>query len=163
MRARDEFWSGVRAELPLLVGVAPFGMIFGVLALEAGLSPATSQAMSAVVFAGSSQIVMAQLFSIGAPGMVIILTAAVINLRHALYSASVAPYLRGLKPAWRWLLAYLLTDEAYAVTIFNYQRDGTPEQGAMRHWFFLGAGLALWSLLAAQHRVGYLPRRSSAQ
>ena len=151
-----EFFRGVRAELPILVGVVPFGMIFGVLALEAGLTATQAQAMSAIVFGGSSQIVFAQLVHLSAPGWVIVLTVAVVNLRHALYSASLAPYLQRLRPAWKWLLSYLLTDEAYAVTVINYQTSPDPavlaecEQRTavepdLRHWFFLGAGLALWS------------------
>jgi predicted branched-subunit amino acid permease len=83
-----EFRSGVQAELPILIGVAPFGMIYGVLALQAGIPPVEAQAMSAVVFGGSSQIVLTQLVHIGAPAVVMILTVAVVNLRHALYSAS---------------------------------------------------------------------------
>ncbi len=151
-----EFFCGARAELPILVGVIPFGMIYGVLALQAGLTHLQAQAMSAIVFAGSSQIVFAQLVHLGAPGWVIVLTTAVVNLRHALYSASLAPYLQRLRPAWKWLLSYLLTDEAYAVTVVYYQT--CPEPGVLaeseqriavepdlRHWFFFGAGLALWS------------------
>ena len=151
-----EFFRGLRAELPILVGVAPFGMIFGVLALDAGLAPVQAQSMSWIVFAGSSQIVFSQLVHLGAPGWVIVMTTAVVNLRHALYSASLAPYLQHLRPAWKWLLSYLLTDEAYAVTVIHYQTYPEPALRAenqprslaepdLRHWFFLGAGLALWS------------------
>lgn len=143
--SKIEFWSGVKAELPLLVGVVPFGMIYGVLALSAGIPPAAAQAMSAIVFAGSSQFVAAQLLSAAAPGLVIVMTAGIVNLRHALYSASVAPYLRNLHPMWKWLLAYLLTDEAYAVTITHYESGNKPSAIHNKHWYFLGAGLALWS------------------
>src|SRR5512142_2393245 len=90
----DSFWAGVRAELPLLIGVFPFGMIYGALALSAGLSPVAAQMMSSIVFAGSSQFAMAQLVHESAPAAVIVLTIGVINLRHMLYSASMAPYLR---------------------------------------------------------------------
>ncbi len=154
--ARSEFWSGVKAELPLLVGVMPFGMIFGVLALGAGITPVATQAMSAIVFAGSAQFVVAQLFGLGTPGLVIVLTGAVVNLRHALYSASVSPYLRSLRPAWRWLLAYLLTDEAYAVVITHYQKEGENDPPDLSHWYFLGAGLALWSTWQASTTAGIL-------
>ena len=120
-------------------------MIYGVLALAAGIPPAAAQAMSAIVFAGSSQFVMTQLFSAGVPGLVMVLTAGVVNLRHALYSASVAPYLKHLHPLWKWLLAYLLTDEAYAVSIIHYSDERTQSAVGNKHWYFLGAGLALWS------------------
>jgi len=80
------------------------------------------------------------------------LTIFVVNLRHLLYSASVAPYLQPLRPAWKFLLAYLLTDEAYAVTIAEYQR--TPTLGNHSPGFFLGAGLALWACWQASTAVG---------
>src|SRR5512141_2279371 len=110
----SEFWLGVREELPILLGVVPFGMIYGILALSAGLSVADAQAMSSVVFAGSAQFMTANLVIAAAPGIVIILTGFVINLRHALYSASIAPYTKHLPIGWKAVLAYLLTDEAYA-------------------------------------------------
>ena len=137
-----EFLTGVKAELPLIIGVFPFGMIYGALALKAGIPPGQAQAMSAVIFAGSSQFITTQLVDMATPGVVIILSIAVINLRHALYSASVTPYLRNLSPLWKGMLAYLLTDEAYAVTIVHY---GQPGELIHKHWFFLGAGLTLWS------------------
>lgn len=145
------FWAGVRAELPLLVGVFPFGMIYGALALSAGLSKSAAQMMSSIVFAGSSQFVAAQLIHESAPGLVIVLTIAVVNLRHMLYSASLAPYLASLSTRWKTLLAYLLTDEAYAPTILHYERNGVQPFG---HWFLLGAGLALWSTWQASTALG---------
>lgn len=148
---RSEFLAGVRDELPILVGGFPFGMIYGILALGAGLSPFDAQAMSAVVFAGSSQLIAVQLFGLNTPALVIILTGFVVNLRHALYSASVAPYVRHLSPSWKGLLAYLLTDEAYAVSIAHYRRDGDLTH---KHWYFLGAGLALWITWQVSTAVG---------
>jgi 4-azaleucine resistance transporter AzlC len=151
--ARLAFLAGIKAELPILLGVLPFGMIYGVLALEAGLAVVEAQAMSAVVFAGSAQFVIAQLVALGTPGLVIIITAVLVNLRHALYSASLAPYLRHLRPRWQWLLAYLLTDEAYAVAILHY-REGHEIKN--KHWYFLGAGLALWTTWQASTAAGIL-------
>lgn len=135
------FLAGVRAEAPLLIGVFPFGMIYGALALNAGLSTTAALLMSSIVFAGSSQFITAQLIHDAVPGFVILLTIAVVNLRHALYSASVAPYVASLPMRWKVLLSYLLTDEAYAATILHYEKEGiTPYS----HWFFLGAGFSLW-------------------
>lgn len=142
MKPSSRFWAGVRAELPLLVGVFPFGLIYGTLALKAGIPSIAAQAMSSVVFAGSSQFAAAQLVHDAAPAFVIVLTIAIINLRHMLYSASLAPYLRGLSMRWKILLSYLMTDEAYAVAVLNYERIGAA---AASHWYFFGAGLALWS------------------
>jgi 4-azaleucine resistance transporter AzlC len=159
--ARAEFLAGVRAELPILLGVLPFGMIYGTLAITAGLPVAAAQAMSAIVFAGSAQFVATQLLAAGTPPIVLLLTIFIVNLRHALYSASVAPYVERLPRRWRWLLAYLLTDEAYAVAIMRYQQAGSrPEpappaaQPDRRHWYFLGAGLALWSVWQASTAAG---------
>jgi 4-azaleucine resistance transporter AzlC len=135
------FWAGVQAEIPLLIGVFPFGLIYGALALNAGLSNSAAQMMSSIVFAGSAQFITAQLVHESAPGFVIVLTIAVVNLRHMLYSASLAPYLATLSTRWKALLSYLLTDEAYAPTILNYEKEGiTPHA----HWFLLGAGCSLW-------------------
>jgi 4-azaleucine resistance transporter AzlC len=154
---RAEFFSGVKAELPILLGVIPFGMIYGVLALSAGLPGDTALAMSSVVFAGSAQFVGAQLIGAGTPAIIVILTTLVINLRHMLYSASLAPYVKPLKPLWKWLLAYLLTDEAYAVTITYYHRkEVSPTTSAHKHWYFLGAGLTLWSTWQVSTLVGVL-------
>jgi len=139
--AKKEFWNGVRAEFPLLIGVFPFGMIYGALALNAGLSTSASQLMSSIVFAGSSQFVTAQLVHDAAPALVIIVTIAVVNLRHMLYSASPAPYLHDLSLRWKALLSYLLTDEAYAPTIIKYEKEGIKP---FSHWFLLGAGFSLW-------------------
>lgn len=146
-----EFWGGVRDEAPILLGVAPFGMVFGALALNAGLSVAAAQAMSSIVFAGSAQFIAAQLLGAGASAIVIVMVVAVVNLRHALYSASIAPHVKSLSRPWRLLLSYVLTDEAYAVAITGYNRKG---DGPLRHWYFLGAGLALWSCWQASTAIG---------
>ncbi|HEX7621701.1 MAG TPA: AzlC family ABC transporter permease [Anaerolineales bacterium] len=137
-----EFWLGVRDEAPILLGVAPFGLIFGALAIAANISVPVAQAMSSIIFAGASQIIAAQMIGAGTSVLVIILVVFVVNLRHALYSASVAPHVRHLSRSWKILLAYLLTDEAYAVTIRHYNQEGDPVN---KHWYFLGAGLTLWA------------------
>ncbi len=146
---RAEFWSGVRDEIPLLVGVAPFGMAYGALAVESGVSGAMAQAMSAIIFAGASQVVAIELIG-STPAVVLVFTVLLVNLRHVLYGASLAPDVAALPTRWRWLLAYLLTDEAYAVTIARYQRDPSSR----RHWYFLGAGLALWAIWQVTTALG---------
>jgi 4-azaleucine resistance transporter AzlC len=150
---RTEFFAGVRAELPILLGVIPFGLIYGVLAITQAHLPAdVALAMSSIVFAGSSQFVGQQLMAVGTPGVVIVLTTFVVNLRHALYSASVAPFVKPLRARWKVLLAYLLTDEAYAVTITHYEQTEVPV--VHKHWFYFGAGLALWSTWQLSSAVG---------
>ena len=139
---RSELISGIKAELPLMIAVIPFGMIYGILAIGVGIPASSAQAMSIILFAGSAQFVSAQLFGMGVPAGIIVATIVVVNLRHILYSASIAPYLQKLPNRWKWSLAYLLTDEAYAVTILQY-RQGISMGN--KHWFFLGAGLTLWT------------------
>lgn len=138
---RRQFWAGVRAEMPLLLGVVPFGLIYGITALAAGMPPAAAQATSAIIFAGSAQFVVAQLVAAGAPGLIIVATVFVVNLRHMLYSASVTPYLAHLSRWRRALLAYLLTDEAYAASITHFQTSQT----AHKAWHLFGSGLTLWT------------------
>lgn len=168
MTPRREFAAGIRAELPILLGVLPFGLIYGALALQAGIPPAPALAMSSIVFAGSAQFVATQLIAARASVGLLLLTTFVVNLRHLLYSASLAPYLRPLRPAWKAALAYLLTDEAYAVAITHYSQTSparaTPpshrDEPDHRHWFFLGAGLTLWTTWQASTAVGlYLGAR----
>lgn len=139
---RAAFLLGARALAPLLVGVAPFGVIYGVVALQSGLSPAAAMAMSSLVFAGSAQFLLAQLVGAGAPALVMIGAVFLINLRHALYSASMAPHLAHLSGRWKALLAYMLTDEAYAAAITPML---TAENRRHAHWILCGAGVALWA------------------
>jgi 4-azaleucine resistance transporter AzlC len=148
---KTEFWRGVRDESPILLGVVPFGLIFGALAVDAHIAIPAAQAMSAIIFAGSSQFIAAQMIGAGASGVVLLMMVFVVNLRHALYSASVAPYMRELGTGWKLLLAYLLTDEAYAVTITHYNQEGDRTH---KHWYFLGAGLTLWTAWQVSTAVG---------
>ena len=139
---RAEFFSGVINELPLLLGVFPFGMIYGVLALQALLPVAAAQAMSSIIFAGSAQFISTQLLGQGIPLIILVGTIFIVNLRHMLYSASIAPFTRHLSRPWKALLAYFLTDEAYVIAIAHYNEDTPVER---KHWYFLGAGVTLWT------------------
>ncbi|NJN55036.1 MAG: AzlC family ABC transporter permease [Anaerolineae bacterium] len=147
-----ELWAGIKSELPIAVGVIPFGLIYGVIALAAGLSPAQAQAMSAIVFAGSAQFIGAELMGTGTPLPVLWLTTFVVNVRHMLYSMQLGPDLQHLSRGWRLLLAYLLTDEAYATTAVHYAHTEIPLKH--KHWFFLGAGLTLWLTWQLSTAVG---------
>ena len=151
--SRTEFLNGVKAELPILLGVLPFGMIYGVLALQAGLPVSIAWAMSWIVFAGSSQFIATPLIAAGTPGLVIIATTFIVNLRHALYSASVAPFIKPVPLRWKMLLAYLLTDEAYAVTITRFTRPDSSS-APNKHWFYFGAGITLWSSWQISTAIG---------
>jgi 4-azaleucine resistance transporter AzlC len=148
---RSEFLAGVRAQLPLMVGVIPFGLIYGALAVQLSVPASIAQAMSSVIFAGSAQFVAAPLFAAAAPGILIVVTVFVVNLRHALYSASIAPYLEQLNPVWKVVLSYLLTDEAYAVTIAYFRANPARPN---KQWFLFGTGLMLWLCWQLSTAVG---------
>jgi 4-azaleucine resistance transporter AzlC len=122
-----------------------FGLVYGVLARQAGLSPAATVTMSLLVFAGAAQFTAVVMWG-QAAGALIVLTTFIVNLRHLLMGASVAPYLRGQPGGWKALLAFGLTDESYALTISRYL------SGAGSREFFLGANVGLylgWNLSTA--------------
>ena len=150
---RSEFVGGLYAVAPLALGSIPFGLIYGVLAVKAGLSPELAIAVSAIVFAGSAQFMITQLVTAGTPGLLIVVSVMTINLRHALYSADLARKLAHLSPAWKSILAYLLTDEAYAATLARF---ADPAPAPHRHWHLLGAGLGLWLVWQASSVAGVL-------
>lgn len=152
--SKTALWQGIKAELPITIGVIPFGMIYGVLGLSAGLTPLQAQAMSSIVFAGSAQFLGAQLIGVGTPIPILWLTTFIVNLRHVLYSTSLGPDVQHLSRKWRWLLAYLLTDEAYAATAIHYGDKQIPL--THKHYFWLGAGFTLWSTWQVSTAVGIL-------
>jgi 4-azaleucine resistance transporter AzlC len=151
--AARELRAGVTAVLPVLIGVAPFAIIYGVLARGAGLPPVMAQAMSLLVFAGAAQFLAVGLIGAGTPWPILLLTTGIINLRHVLYSASLAPHLRPLRPLWKWVLAFLTVDEVYALAISRYQRPPGGGVGHV-HWYYLGAGLTLWATWQSGTAVG---------
>ncbi len=138
---RNEFLAGVKDTFPLVAAAAPFGLIFGTLAVTSGISPAATIGMSLFVYAGSAQFIAAGLVAQGVGGAFIVLTTFVVNLRHALYAASLAPYMKYLSQKWLLPLGFWLTDETYAVTITRYPRDdGSP----YKHWYYLGSAIFMY-------------------
>lgn len=150
---RRMFGAGFAAVAPMLPGVAPFGMVAGLTAAGAGLSSLQAMAMSVFIFAGASQLATLQLIAEGAIPAVILLTALTINLRFAMYSASLAPHFQHLGARWRVPMAYLLVDQNYALTINRFNRS-SHEPGDYDHWFFIGAGAACWITWQASTAVG---------
>jgi 4-azaleucine resistance transporter AzlC len=139
------FLAGARDTIPMLVGAAPFGLIFGTLASAGPLAVWQGQAMSLAVFAGSSQFIALGLAAGHAGLAVIWLTTLIVNLRHMLYAATLLPHLKHLPAGWRWLLGFLLTDEAFAVMAGHYAR--AMKEGAdtrLSHWYYLGSGLSMY-------------------
>jgi predicted branched-subunit amino acid permease len=156
--------AGARASVPLLLGLVPFGLVAGVAAVDAGLSPLQAIGLSVVVFAGASQLAVVDLLGRDAPLVVVVLTATIINLRMSMYSASIAPYFAGFRRRWRGLCAYLLTDMSYALAIATFTDgdgadaapdtpDSDPAQARLdpaepthRRGYYLGAAVAIWAV-----------------
>ena len=148
------FVSGTKAIMPVLLALIPFAVAFGATAMASGLSTLEALAMSVFVFAGAAQLAAIPLISAGASVAVVVLTVLVINLRMTLYSASLTPHFRRLPLAWKGLLSYLLTDQAYAATITRFD-DGETEEPDKR-WYYLGVALAIWVTWQAATMLGVI-------
>jgi 4-azaleucine resistance transporter AzlC len=150
-QSRLEFRAGLRASLPLLVAVGPFGLVTGVAMAAAGIPALEAMAMSVIVYAGSSMLAAAQLVSAGAPALVIVLAVAIVNLRHFMYSASIRPLLAG-EPQWKRLVfAYALVDNTYAMFM---QRYGTHPQAQGKFDYFAGLTVPIWLCWQATVGIG---------
>jgi len=126
----SDFWQGFRAGLPFLLVILPFGIVFGVVATEAGLNLSQTMGFSIFVIAGAAQFVAIQLMVENAPVLIVLATSLAVNLRMAMYSASLAPHL-GPVPWWkRAVVAYFMVDQAYAASILKYEDSPqmTPRQ-----------------------------------
>lgn len=135
---KSYYWAGFREGVPFLLVVMPFGLLFGVIATEAGLTAIQTMAFSSVVFAGAAQFAALQLMVDNAPTLIVLATALAVNLRMAMYSASLSVWM-GDAPLWkRALIAYVNVDQSYAVSInrFEDEPDLTLQQ---RIAFFFGA------------------------
>lgn len=138
---RTAFNDGLRAYAPLVIAIIPFGLVFGIVAAGSDVGPWLGGATSVVIFAGAAQLATLQLIDAGAAGAVVIATALVINARHLMYSAALAPGFREFPRTARFVLPYLLTDQAFAISIVRF---GQVEEPVYRRWYFTGAGLGLW-------------------
>ena len=132
------------AVTPLLVGVIPFGLVAGAAPVDADLGGGIAVGLSTVVFAGASQLAMVEVLGGGGSVAVAVLTAWTINLRLMLYSASLSPFLARESRGRRAFMAYVLTDQAYAVSITRWAGGGHGAEPDRRVPFYLGAALALW-------------------
>lgn len=151
---RQDWIDGMRVMLPLLPGAVPFGMIAGVVASNAGLDALAGIGQSVIVFAGAAQLASTQLIADAAPVLVVILTGLVINLRMAMYSASLAGHLSALPRGKRWLVSYLMTDQSYALSIMRYTQR--PEMSlAAKFAFYMGGAIPMWVVWLAATAAGY--------
>jgi 4-azaleucine resistance transporter AzlC len=138
----EDLLAGVRDVSPLILGIAPFALVAGIAAVDAGLGLAEAVGMSVIVFAGASQLAALDLLGENAPLAVVVGTAVVINLRMLMYSASIAPHFADYDRRLRAGLAYLLTDQAYALSVAEF--DENPDRSRWR--YYLGAAASLWAV-----------------
>lgn len=135
-----DFIDGARGALPILLGVVPFALICSVAAVSVGLTPFEAMGMSFIVFAGASQLAVLQLMGEGAFWLVMVLTAWVINLRFTMYSAALAPYLQDEPLRRKAPFVYILSDQAFGVTMSHFANDMPTNP----NWYYYGAALAIW-------------------
>lgn len=142
MTQRDAFRRGVTDVLPILLGVIPFGLLAGAIPADLGLGLEHAVGLSTIVFAGAAQLAAIDLIGDGAPVVVIVGTVLVINARMLMYGASLAPHLADRPLTHRLGSAYILTDQAYALSIARYNEE--PLDGRRRLAYYLGAAVPLW-------------------
>ena len=146
------FLKGIRDVSPLMIPVVPFGLIFGVLAIDVGFTPIQTMGMSLIVFGGASQIVLLQLFSGGASSLVIISSVGAVNSRHLLYGAVVSEHLSDLKLIWKIIISYFLIDQAYAIS--NGYLKKNKDQN--RYFHLVGAGATCWIIWQSTTFLGII-------
>ena len=134
------FLKGIIDVSPLMIPVVPFGLIFGVLAIDVGFTPIETRAMSLIIFGGASQIVLLQLFSGGASSLVIISSVGAVNSRHLLYGAVVSEHLSDLKLIWKIIISYFLIDQAFAISNEYLKKNKNHN----RYFHLVGGGATCW-------------------
>lgn len=141
----NSFFKGTLAVMPLTIAVIPWGILAGSFALDAGLSPFESQAMSAIIFAGSAQLVALGMIKAGIGLTSILITTLLITSRHFLYGMAMRPQISPLPLKWRLTLGFLLTDELFAIANQGKQHQLDP-------WYAFGGGFSFylgWNLATA--------------
>ena len=146
------FLKGIVDVSPLMIPVVPFGLIFGVLAIDIGFSPVETMAMSLIIFGGASQIVLLQLFSGGASSLVIISSVGAVNSRHLLYGAVVSEHLSDLKLVWKIIISYFLIDQAFAISNDYLKKN----KDSNRYFHLVGGGATCWVIWQSTTLLGII-------
>ena len=135
------FFKGIKDTIPLMIPVVPFGIIFGVLAIDLGLSPFSAIAMSIIIFGGASQIIFLQLFSAGASSLVILSSVGAVNSRHLLYGTVLSEHLSDLNLTKKIIVSYFLVDQAFAVSNDHFKKNKKDKD---KYFHLIGGGLNCW-------------------
>jgi len=146
--------DGCRDGLTVVVAYVPFGLALGAALGSSGVDPAVAWSSSFLVFAGAAQLVSVQLLADGAAVTAVVLAALVVNSRHLLYSASLAPYAQGWDRRTRGLAAYFLADPVYALAVARFESREDGDRG--RLGYYLGAALTCWTGWMALTAAGVL-------
>lgn len=139
------FWAGVRAGGTLAVGYLPFGLALGATIAATDVHPVVGWASSWLVFAGAAQVAAVLMLDSGAALTVIIATGLVINARHLLYGASLAPQMRAWPSRWRWAAAYFLADPVYALAASRDEGGSGDDSPRSRRGYYFGVGISAWT------------------
>ena len=131
----SEWRKGAKAAIPIMIGYVPIGLAFGILASQQGLTVGNIFFMSLFVYAGSAQFIAAAMMFSGSQAISIITTTFLVNLRHLLMSASLAPHMKKLSSVIQSLISFGITDETFAVS-------GNYVQIQNFGWFFGGLHIA---------------------
>jgi len=149
---KSGFLRGARAVSPILVGIVPFGLIFGVTASAADVPTWAAWASSFIVFAGAAQLAIVDILGSGGTAAIAILTAIVINARHLMYSADLGRYTASEPLGKKMSMAYVLTDQAYLIW---KQEFPDPAVAAGYRRYYLGGALTLWVVWQISTTVGF--------
>ena len=145
------FLKGIIDVSPLMIPVIPFGLIFGVLAIDIGFTPLETMGMSLIIFGGASQIVFLQLLSGGASSLIAITSVGVINSRHFLYGAVLSEYLQKLSLIKKLFISYFIVDQGFAVSNQYFKKNPTEE---FNHYHLIGSGIILWFIWQVSTIIG---------
>ena len=146
------FLKGIKDVSPLMIPVVPFGIIFGVLAIELGFNGYTTMGMSIIIFGGASQIIFLQLFSAGASSLIILSSVGAVNSRHMLYGAVLSEHLSDLKLSWKIIISYFLVDQAFAVSNSYLKKNNDKN----KHFHLFGAGVTCWTIWQITTFIGII-------
>jgi len=154
---REAFRRGYQAVAPAAFATGAWGLVTGVAMVKAGLTSVQALAMTLLVYAGSAQLAALPLLAASAPVSVILLTAAVVNLRFLIFSAALQPYFGHLPVLRRALLGYVFTDIGFAMFVSRYSDAPAAERGSAEQlWFSLGMAAFIWIAWQSMSVLGIL-------
>ena len=140
---KSVFWRGFREGLPFILIVAPFGLLFGVIGIEAGLNILQVISFSVLVIAGASQYSALALLSENAPTVIVLLTSLAVNLRMAMYSAALVPHFGKLRLRLKLLVSYFLVDQSFALGIKEFEDNpDQPTEHKIAYFFGIVSAIA---------------------